>query len=270
MHLSLRTNSARPSTAASNTISILRFLGAILLLVFGRVGECVENDSTPMKSHFSAISLVETTLCKTKTAPCDPVTSKINGWFNCRNEPGGCYEKEVLFTLQQGEEVLVELPAPDAVQTSSSGDRWVHIETNYCAANNCDGSHISGWLRRSQVALLTEFRPLKKWPRTQVVHVYLGDYAATIHIKENATFRATGAIASEVHNYPEHKSKGRLYRFGNILWAKPANKSDGFFFVGQPDLQRFCWNQGDGFLEKGHERYPEENSCFPADGELNP
>lgn len=148
-----------------------------------------------------------------------------------------------------------------SASNNSAGDKWVKIKTNLCPGD-CRLALISGWLRRSQIALLGDFKPLKSWPRQQEISMVMGDYAGSIQVEKNATFTYSGGVSAENENYPSYSRKGTLYRFRNILWANDG--AGGNFFVEQPNEHRFCWNWGD------QEASDEENSCFPflIDSEL--
>ena len=81
------------------------------------------------------------------------------------------------------------------------------------------------WLPRSALADASSFQPISTWPSETTFEVSSasGDSGQTYYFKRDGTFRA-----NYDDNHEPRKWSGRLFRNGEVIWAKPKQRAAGF------------------------------------------
>lgn len=83
-----------------------------------------------------------------------------------------------------------------------------------------------GWLDKKFLAAPALFSPLSKWEGEQKMELYTssGDSGQTYHFERDGTFRASHESVA----LPAKKWSGRLYKHGQIIWARPKSSATVF------------------------------------------
>ena len=97
-----------------------------------------------------------------------------------------------------------------------------------------------GWLSLRSVAKPASFKPIGAWhgPSKFVVYSESGDSQRTYYLHANGTYRSI-----ESSGYATRVKTGKLFRLGQVIWAKPIRNK-----VGELDPWGFLWLQPDGKL----------------------
>src|SRR6266566_2712824 len=84
-------------------------------------------------------------------------------------------------------------------------------------------SDVSAWLDKPKLVATTSFQPLSEWSGQSHFEISSVDSGQVYKIAKNATF-----TASFDDNHEPRKWTGRLYKYKQLIWAKPNGDRTGF------------------------------------------
>lgn len=172
-----------------------------------------------------AIVLSPLALCGSPVDSCAHRTYRTSSWGGCKNEPKGCYLQEFEMSLPKGDPIEV-------IDSDTSG-KWLRVVARWCTSD-CTKT-FSGWLKRSDVAYLSEFKPTTSWPSESTFLIEIGDYADQFKVQKDGSFRT----------YDQH---GSMFFFRDIVWARLKKKpnSTEFIFIPVEAEGKYCWSINPG------------------------
>ncbi len=217
----------------------MKFLGGVVMfltIALGSDRNYADQADTLLARSTEGITLADVVLCTAPSTPCTPVTEVKSRWRGCAREPGGCSSKTFEMLLPAGQEISVRLQTL-ASSESNLRDQWAKVSIGYFC-NNVDCWHgSSGWVQRSKIALLSEFRRMRDYPIDQQIGESIGDWGGTLRIRRDATFSFSDG---------EKIRRGTLYRFRNILWVKfNDRKLLSKFLIENEEEKSLCWSPDD-------------------------
>jgi hypothetical protein len=219
----------------------------------------------PVGAEEFVIVVSNVTLCKTPTENCVPNSYKTSDWPGCKLERSGCYVRKFDMKLPAGE--VVQTISPDG---NGNPENWIRVKARQCVPVKQDQpmckETFTGWLRKSQVAYIDEFKPIASWPMEQAFQMEVGDWLARINIRRDGTFSYSD---NNDECKTEQCSGGAIYTHRNLVWARFGNRSDlGFLFIKLAGQETYCWTNAPDrgfncFLSPFHSPFPR----LPEDAE---
>lgn len=82
-----------------------------------------------------------------------------------------------------------------------------------------------GWINVGKVISQHQFSPVYKWNDVSRIEVGGGDYEAHYKLRRDGSFTVEETAMRGEDEYPLVKRRGRLLRYGKLVWARVGNEA---------------------------------------------
>ncbi|MFC1770599.1 hypothetical protein ACFLZV_01815 [Candidatus Margulisiibacteriota bacterium] len=130
------------------------------------------------------------------------------------------FSADVIGKLNMSERVRIVFLSPEMVEYGEQKGRWAFVMDEM-------SKEPIGWILDNNVVYKNSFKPVKEeWYFNSIIF-RKGRYFAKYSVTEQGKFTATWA-ASGKGIYLQGKTKGNIYQYNDLIWAK-KKRSDGFY-----------------------------------------
>jgi hypothetical protein len=132
------------------------------------------------------------------------------------------FEAEVIKKLRISERVKISFVNPEIIQHNDKKGRWSFIMNEH-------GTTPLGWVLDYALGYQNRFRKVTEEWYFNSFALRKGEYFAAYTVSQKGNFKTKWrASGSGIHL--KGATKGRIYQYGDIIWAKKENP-DGFFDI---------------------------------------
>jgi hypothetical protein len=115
-----------------------------------------------------------------------------------------------------GNNTQISLPASSLVHIIKRQKSQLLVE----ALDVADATKGNLWISENHLSNISSFKPVDHWQGNNSIDVEAGDYGGKYKFRRNGTFVLKQLENVNDNFYKEKIYAGRLYRSGNVIWAK--------------------------------------------------
>lgn len=184
-----------------------------------------------------AVTLAPLTLCEAPAEVCVPRTFIPSDVQRNQGEAKDSHPRTKEMSLPKGD--------PVEVLASDQSGQWLKVAARYCL-NDCKETY-SGWLKRSDIAYLSQFQRMRSWLGEREFQIQAGDYADVFKLGADGRFKT-------------NNGSGAMFSYKDIVWARlnkhPARPE--YIFIPVAAEGKHCWTMEPQEGKLGAERW----NCF--------